>query len=269
MSDQPSVLIERDGEVAVITLNRPEKLNAVGPSTLEELRQREAEARDDPSIRAVVLTGKGRAFSAGADLSPEAQAQQKPDSRPLRERFPLREDTGWPVGWFGLNIPKPVIAAVNGAAVGWGAEMLATCDYRIGGQSARIGWVFAKRGLTTDMGVGPIILPRLMPISQAARLLFSGNVVNADEAHRIGLLDELVPDDQLMTRAVEIAKDMAGGAPNSIAVHKRELYETLRRNPYDIYFEALDEFQKAMASEDFKEGVASFLEKRPPRWTGR
>lgn len=269
MAEEPSVLIERDGEVAIITLNRPERMNAVGASTLAELRERREEARTDPAIRAVVFTGRGRMFSAGADLSPEAQAERKPDSGPLRDRFPLSPESGWPDGWFGTNIPKPVVAAINGAAVGWGAEMIATCDYRIGGESARIGWVFSRRGLTNDMGVGPIMLPRIVSFSQAARLLYSGEVIGAAEAHRIGLLDELVPDEELVRRAVEMARTLAKGAPGAIAAHKRQLLDTLHRNPKDVYFDAIDQFQEAMASEDFKEGVAAFLEKREPRWTGK
>jgi len=261
-----AVALERDGEVAIVRLNRPERMNAVGPTTLDDLAAREDEVRRDPAIRAVVLTGTGRAFCAGADLQ---VAKTSGPSVPLRERFPIRDDSQWPVGWFGLNIPKPVVCAINGAAVGWGAEILGTCDMRVAGESARIGWVFARRGLVSDMGVGPILLPRLVGLAQAARLLYSGEVIDAHEALRIGLVDEVVPDVELCQRAIELARQLAGGAPNAIAVHKRQLYGTLLHHPHAIYRDALEEFEQAMVSEDFKEGVRSFLEKRPPVWTGR
>ena len=267
MSNDDPVLLERDGEVAIISLNRPERMNAVGPTTLDDLARLAGEVSADASVRAVVLAGKGRAFCAGADLA-GAEDRGGP-AEPMRDRFPVREDTGWPVGWWGFNIPKPVVCAINGAAVGYGAELLGTCDMRIAGESGRIGWVFARRGLVSDMGVGPIVLPRLIGLAQTARLLFSGEIVGAQEALRIGLVDEVVPDDQLLSRAVAAARHLAGGAPASVAVMKRQLYATLREDPHKIYFENLDEFQRSMASEDFKEGVRSFMEKRPPQWTGR
>ncbi len=269
MDESAPLLLERDGNVAIISFNRPEKLNAVGRTTLADLNKMGDECAADPSVLAVVLTGRGRAFCAGADLSPDVQAALPTYTAPMRTRFPIREDTGWPDGWFGFNIPKPVVCAVNGAAVGWGAEVLATCDMRIAGESGRIGWVFARRGLVADMGAGPIILPKLVGLSQAARLLYSGEIVNAQEALRIGLVDEVVPDDQLLTRAVELARHLAGGAPNAIAVHKRQLHELFRRDPHEVYFESLDEFEKAMKSEDFKEGARAFMEKRPPAWAAK
>ena len=268
MGEPDTVLFLREGNVAIISLNRPDRLNAVGGDMLERLMERGREAAEDPSVAAVVFTGEGRAFCAGADLQAPAARGGAP-ATPMRERFPIRPDTGWPASWFGLSIPKPVVAAINGAAVGWGAEMLATCDMRVAGESGRMGWVFARRGLVTDMAVGPTLLPRIVGIPQAARLLYSGEVVDAREALRIGLVDEVVPDAELRERAVALAHRLGGGAPNSIAVHKRQIYGTLRRDPHEIYLENLDEFARTMASEDFKEGVRSFLEKREPAWTGR
>jgi enoyl-CoA hydratase/carnithine racemase len=267
MADNDAVLLERDGDVATITLNRPEKLNAVGPTTLADLEARMEEVSRDGAIRAVVLTGAGRAFSAGADLSTGVENQ--PLTTDMNERFPIRDDSGWPQAWFGVNIPKPVVCAINGAAVGWAAEITVTCDMRVAAESARIGWVFARRGLVTDMAAGPIILPRLVGMSQAARLLYSGEIVNATEALRIGLVDEVVPDGELITRAVALARHLGGGAPYSVAVHKRQLYEGLRRDPHEIYRDNNVEFANCRGMEDFREGVRSFLEKREPAWTGR
>ena len=266
MGDSDAILFEMDGKVAVITLNRPEKLNAVGPTTLADLEVLMERVSADDAVRAVVLTGAGRAFCAGADLSTGVENEKMTTN--LNERFPIRTDSGWPQAWFGLNIPKPVVCAVNGAAVGWGAEIILTCDMRIAGESGRAGWVFARRGLVTDMAAGQTILPRIVGMAQAARLLYSGEIINAAEGYRIGLFDEVVPDAQLRPRAIALAKHLAGGAPYSVAVHKRELYQSLRRDPLDIYKENNQEFANCRGLDDFREGVRSFLEKREPEWTG-
>ncbi len=266
MADEDAILFETDGAVAIITLNRPEKLNAVGPTTLASLEDMMERITRDDAIRSVVLTGKGRAFCAGADLSTGVENQ--PLTTDMNERFPIRQDSGWPQAWFGANIPKPVVCAINGAAVGWGAEITLTCDMRVAGEAARLGWVFARRGLVTDMAAGPIILPRLVGMSQAARLLYSGEIVNAQEALRIGLVDEVVPDGELLTRAVALARHLSGGAPYSVAVHKRQIYESLRKDPHEIYRTNNREFANCRSRDDFREGVRSFLEKREPDWTG-
>jgi enoyl-CoA hydratase/carnithine racemase len=164
-------------------------------------------------------------------------------------------------------VPKPVVCAVNGPAVGYGAELIATCDMRVAAESARIGWVFSRLGIVTDMGVGPVILPRLVGLSQAARLLYSGEIVGASEAERIGLVDEVVPDAELRERAFALARELSAGAPTSIAVHKRQLYETLFRHPHEIYFQNLDEFAISTKSPEFQEGVRAFAEKRAPNWS--
>lgn len=266
MAEENAILLDRDDQVAIITLNRPEKLNAVGPTTLADLEALMEQVSNDDSIRSVVLTGAGRAFCAGADLSTGVENQ--PLTTDMNERFPIRDDSGWPQAWFGANIPKPVVCAVNGAAVGWGAEITATCDMRIAGEAARFGWVFARRGLVTDMAAGPIILPRLIGMSQTARLLYSGEIINAAEALRIGLADEVVPTEQLLPRSIEVARHLAGGAPYSVAVHKRQLYQSLRVDPHEIYQQNNREFANCRARDDFREGVRSFLEKREPAWTG-
>jgi enoyl-CoA hydratase/carnithine racemase len=266
MNNDSQLLLELHGDVAVISLNRPDRLNAVGPGFADELAAAAREARSHREVRAFVLTGEGRAFCAGADVS---SLEQREYGQATPESFPIDSEGGWPIGWFGMNLPLPVVCAVNGAAVGYGAELLATCDMRIAGESARIGWVFARRGLVTDMGVGPVMLPAIVGHAQAARLLYSGEIVSATEALRIGLVDEVVPDAELRKRAIDVARQLGAGAPNAIAVMKRQLYASLRDNPHEIYFRNLEEFERSMASEDFKEGVRSFMEKRAPQWTGR
>ncbi|MEE9277064.1 MAG: enoyl-CoA hydratase/isomerase family protein [Dehalococcoidia bacterium] len=267
MTDESLVLLTKHDGVALVSLNRPQRLNAVAAGSLEALFARGEEVRRDPALRAVVLTGEGRAFCAGADLQAAEKRREAPTS--LAQRFPIHPDGDWPVSWFGINIPKPVVCAINGVAVGWGAEILLSCDMRVAAESARIGFVFAQRGLTTDMAMGIILLPHLVGLSQTARLLFSGEIIDAQEALRIGLVDEVVPDAELRSRAIALARHLGSAAPVPTAVHKRELYATLLKNPHDLYFENLKAFQRSMASQDFKEGVRAFMEKRPPNWTGR
>jgi enoyl-CoA hydratase/carnithine racemase len=264
LSDESSDLLfeVRDG-IAILTLNRPDRLNAVRPGFHELLFGRAEQIRHDPSIRAVVLTGAGRAFCAGADVGALGGGEY---GKADRSGFPIHPEGQWPVGWFGMIVPKPVVCAVNGAAVGYGAELMATCDMRVAAESARIGWTFAKLGIVTDMGVGPVILPRLLGLSQAARLLYSGDVIDAREALRIGLVDEVVPVEEVVDRAIAIAKNLAQGAPGPVAVMKRQLYASMLENPHDLYYDNLDRFEDTMSSDEFKEGVAAFMEKRLPAW---
>ena len=267
------VLYEQRDDVAILSLNRPESLNALNPPMHDQLAQLLAQARDDDSVRALVLTGEGRAFCAGADLNWTKSGEDRPPAgRPTgtvipREYRPLGP-SGLPQGWFGPNILKPIVAAINGAAVGWAAEALALCDMRVCGERGRIGWVFASRGLVTDYGVGPVMLPKIVGWSQAARLLYSGEIVNAQEALRIGLVDEVVADDELRDRAVELARHLGSGAPLAIATHKRQLWETLTRPAVEIVYDNFLEFARSMETNDFKEGAKSFFEKRKPVWTG-
>jgi enoyl-CoA hydratase/carnithine racemase len=268
--DTSTVLLERDGDVALMIFNRPDKMNAMNDDMSRMIPRRTEEILEDPSIRAVVITGNGRAFCAGADLSPEAQAKihgpEREAFRRWRANNPFDARYGWPRMWIGMYIPCPVVAAINGPAAGIAAEIIASCDMRIAGESGRVGWTFAKRGMLTDNAAGPVLLPRIVGTSQAARLLYSGEVVRADEMLRIGLVDEVVPDDQLRTRAVALARHLAEGAPTAIRAIKQQIHRSMFVPPQQIFLENLPAFSASMASDDFKEGVASFREKREPRW---
>jgi enoyl-CoA hydratase/carnithine racemase len=261
--DPGDLLFTVDEDVAILSLNRPERLNAVAPGFDKRLREAGRRVAEDRALRAIVLTGEGRAFCAGADVRALGGGGY---GKATPENFPIDPEGRWPIGWFGMNFPKPVVCAVNGPAVGYGAELMATCDMRIAGESARIGWVFSKLGIVTDMGVGPYVLPRLIGPAQAARLLFSSEIVDAREALRIGLVDEVVPDAELRDAAVALARRLATGSPESIAIYKRQLTSSELDGPHKMYFDNLDDFHQTTSSEQFEEGVRAFTEKRMPQW---
>jgi len=171
--------------------------------------------------------------------------------------------------WQLTRIPKPTIAAVNGAAVGMGAEWTIQCDIRIASEKARFGWVFPLRGIIPDTGAGPYLLPYVVGLSKALELMYSGEIIDAEEAERIGLVTKVVPPDELLPAAREMAARITYGAPLSIKAIKEITYGSLEW-PLDVFgAEKTSRFQSTSDSEDAKEGVESFLEKRPPAWKGR
>jgi enoyl-CoA hydratase/carnithine racemase len=174
-----------------------------------------------------------------------------------------------PAPWTFARIAKPVIAAVNGAAVGLGAEFTLQCDLRIAGESARFGWVFVHRGLVPDTAAGTWLLSRTVGLQNAVRLLLSGDIIDAREAQRIGYVLDVVPDDQLLDRAIALADSVSRGSPLSAAEIKRLLYQGLTRPAKEHIADSTATIGRMFQSEDFKEGVRSFLERRDPNWVGR
>jgi enoyl-CoA hydratase/carnithine racemase len=147
--------------------------------------------------------------------------------------------------------------------------MAATCDVRVAGDSARVGWVFPQRGIVPDAGVGTWLLPRIVGLSRAARILFSGEILDARQLLELGLVEQVVPDAELMEAAIALARKLSGGAPMAIAETKRLLYQGLERGTAESAADNAETLRRTMLSEDFQEGVRSFMEKRPPVWTGR
>jgi enoyl-CoA hydratase/carnithine racemase len=246
----------RDG-VAVLTLNRPDRLNAWIPAMQVRYFDLLEEAAADPEVKTIVVTGAGRGFCAGADMdvlqSPGSAADTPSDDRP--QTFPL-------------TIPKPVIAAVNGPAAGLGLVMALMCDIRFAASGAKLTTAFARRGLIAEHGIS-WVLPRLVGSAHALDLLFSGRVVLAEEAAAMGLVNAVHPPEELLDRTLDYAKELAAwSSPTSMAVMKRQVYEHMERGAA----EALDESNQLMAESferpDFAEGVTSFVEGRPPQFKG-
>ena len=266
------LLYEVAGPVATISINRPDRLNALTDRTQVELKHALIRAEKDERVVGIILTGVGRAFSAGADMrslgqiAASGKIEQDEDLSNLRAESGGREtDPEFSVTWsFILSIPKPVIAAVNGPCAGMSFVIAALCDMRFASEKAVFTTSFSQRGLIAEHGVS-WILPRLLGPSKALDLLWSARKFDASEAERLGFVDRVVPHEDLLAEARAYIENLARScSPTSIMIMKRQVYLHLMR-PLN---EALEESNKLMADslrrDDFKEGVASFVEKRSP-----
>lgn len=265
---EPFILYEKKDGIGTITLNRPEKMNAVSDEMQTILTDLTADIILDDEVRAVIITGAGRAFCGGTDVSVFSQSPEQRDAaRPAPAPRQLPES---PLpGWRFTRIPKPTIAAINGPAVGMGAEWVVQCDIRIASENARIGWVFSRRGLVPDTGAGPYLLPLIVGMSKALELMYSGEIIDAQEALRIGLFSMVVPPDRLMAAAREMAQKLMAGAPVSVKGIKELTYGSLQWPPEMHRIETGKRFRASTQSEDGREGIRAFREKRPPVWKGR
>jgi enoyl-CoA hydratase/carnithine racemase len=253
-------LLEVADYVATITLNRPEKLNAWTAQMARETREAMLAADANPEVRMILLTGAGRGFCAGADMSllNTIVAGGLDDKTSLASRrAPIPE------------VSKPVIAAVNGPAVGLGLALALFCDLRMASESARFGTAFARRGLIAEFGLA-WILPRLAGLGNALDMLLTGRLVDAAEARQIGLVSRVLPDEGFAEAAGAWVKELAAVvSPRSTRIIKRQVYEALSQD-LDTAFETAErEMHASLRCEDFKEGVAHFMEKRPPSFTGK
>lgn len=250
----------RDG-VGTICIDRPEKKNAMTYAMLGEFIATVERAGNDPETKVVIVTGSGNAFCAGTDLADLASVPG--ERRGLRGSA---EDRGrwWPI----VECPKPVIAAIDGAAVGMGAEFSSQCDIRIATPRARFAWNFVHRGLVPDTGAGSWLLPRLIGPARALRLLYTGEFLDATRAHAIGYVDEIVAVESLQAHAFDLARTIARGSPFSQKRIKALLYEGLGRDVGDHMRAHTKALAECFASADHREGVASFLERRDAQFSG-
>ena len=262
-SDTDPVLYEvRDTGVAVLTLNRPERMNGWGGGLATAFYERLDDAEADPAVRAIVVTGKGRAFCAGADMgSLNTISNATVDGAG-------GTDVGKLVGarhpHFVMTMRKPVVAAINGACAGMGQLTMAlVCDVRFAAAGAKFTTSFARRGLIAEYGIS-WILPRVVGWGTALDLLLSGRVFLADEAAELGLVKEVVPPDELLPRAIGYAEDIAANcAPSSLAVIKQQVYADTMRDVFEASDRAEKLMHESMQRPDFIEGITSFFEKRP------
>lgn len=262
--------------VATITLNRPDKLNAWTAVMEQEVRAAMDAADNDGSVRVIVLTGAGRGFCAGADMSLlNTVATQGLDDRGRKQtlatrgnREGVRADFQRKYSYFPA-LSKPVIAAINGPVVGLGLVIALYCDLRFASDAAKFSTAFSRRGLVAEYGMA-WMLPRLVGLPNALDLLFSARTIDAAEAQRIGLVNQVFANEQFMEKVNAYARELASSvSPRSMRVMKRQVYDAMFQTLAEAIETSEQEMLASLQSEDFKEGVAHFLEKRAPQFKGK
>ena len=257
---QGTVLTDVAGRVATVTINRPEKRNALNEETRGGIIAALDQLERDPAVRVVIVTGAGdKAFIAGADIA-EFEGRAPVDQ--------FRVMSAWSVYQAADRFPKPIIAAINGFCLGGGCELAMACDIRLAGDNAKLGQPEINLGIIPGGG-GTQRLPRLVGLGNAFRLLYTGDLIDAAEALRIGLVDQVVPAAELMTQARALAEKIAGKSPVALSLMKEALRASVRSALDDGLRQEITLFGLAFSSEDKKEGVAAFLAKRNPEFTGR
>src|SRR5499426_1707829 len=265
MTDYQSLIYEVKDAIATLTLNRPERLNALGGTLRDDLYDAVLRASEDADVRVIVVTGAGKGFCAGGDVKAMNERKEQGGGRSLEEKVaPGRDRTVLAL----RDAPKPVIAAVNGAAAGAGMNLALACDIRLASTSAKFAQAFVKRGLHPDWG-GTYFLPRLVGMAKACELIFTGEIIDAQEALRLGIVNAVYAPEELMPAARDLARRIAAGPPVAIRLAKRALYhseETDLRGALEF-----ETFAQNVCSEteDAREGIRAFVEKRAPSFKGR
>ena len=259
------LLYESRERVATLTLNRPDRLNALGGSLREDLPDGLARAIDDPEVRAIVITGAGKGFCAGGDVKAMQDANAAGRARPLMEKVaPSRDRTVLLM----RDSPKPIIAAVNGAAAGAGMNLALACDIRLASSAARFSQAFVRRGLHPDWG-GTYFLPRVVGMAKACELIFTGRIIDAAEALGLGIVTAVHPPEALLPAAYELAARIAAGPPIAIRLALRALYRNAEADlRSSLEFETFAQ-NICAETEDAREGIRAFVEKREPTFSGR
>jgi enoyl-CoA hydratase/carnithine racemase len=259
------LLYETKDHVATLTLNRPERLNALGGTLREDLTAGLQQAIDDPEVRAIVVTGAGKGFCAGGDVKAMQDANEAGRERPLMERVaPSRDRTVLLM----RESPKPIIAAVNGAAAGAGMNLALACDIRLASSAARFSQAFVRRGLHPDWG-GTYFLPRVVGMAKACEMIFTGAIIDAEEALRLGIVSAVHAPERLLPATYELAAKIAAGPPIAIRLARRALYRNAEADlQSSLEFETFAQ-NICSATADAREGIRAFVEKREPTFSGR
>ncbi|MCC5885476.1 MAG: enoyl-CoA hydratase/isomerase family protein [Gammaproteobacteria bacterium] len=255
------IRLEVDDGIGILRIDRPAKKNAMTYAMLGAFLEQVAAIAEDDAIRVVIFTGVPGAFCAGTDLADLATIPGT--ERGVRGRAD-EEDRWWPL----IKCGKPVIGAIDGPAVGMGAELSSQCDLRLATPRARFAWNFVHRGLVPDTGAGSWLLPRLIGPQQALKLLYTGDFLSAEQALEMGYVLELVEPERLLDRALELARRILSGSPFAQQRLKSLVYEGLQRDVPAHMTAHVEALSACFKSDDHREGVASFLERRPPKFTG-
>jgi enoyl-CoA hydratase len=255
-----TILMEREGRVAILTVNRPDKLNALNDQVREDMLAALAQVESDDSVGVVVITGAGeKSFIAGADIGEFAGRS------PFDQRHAMRSPRIFDIM---SSFPKPVIAMINGFCLGGGCELALSCDIRVASEKARFGQPEIKLGLIPGGG-GTQRLPRLVGTGHALRLILTGDMIGAAEAQSIGLVEMVVPHEELRAKTLELAQKMAAMSPLTVKVAKEAVRASEKMSLGEGIAYERDLFCLCFSTEDKQEGVEAFLAKRPAQWKGR
>ncbi len=264
VSSTALVLEERKGAVVTLTLNRPERLNALDVALARALVEALGRVAEDPAVRAVVLTGAGRGFCAGGDLNLLREARARNAGHELEGLLRGGKEVVLAV----VGMRKPVLAAINGPAAGAGVNLALACDLRIASDRASFAESFAKVGLFPDFG-GTYLLPRLVGPARAAEMFYTGEMISAADAERLGLVNRVVPHDFLAEEAAVMAAHLAAAPPLAVRAVKQVLFGSDRAALERALDAEIEQQVECFLSEDCVEGLAAFFEKRPPHFRGR
>jgi enoyl-CoA hydratase/carnithine racemase len=265
--DFKQINYDKENQVAIITLNRPEKLNAYSEVMVHEIITAFALARDDNDIRAVIITGSGRGFCSGGDISKDFEYPSRYRGHRMEAMLEMRENMHQLVTFL-RRFDKPTIAAINGAAVAGGLTLALSCDFRIAAESAKLGDTSLKFALIPDEG-GAYLFPKFMGLQNALKMSLFSEVYPANRAKELGLVTEVVPDAELLPTAKQWAERLAEGPPIAIRITKRMMYKQQTMDLDNALEDAAMAVMITNYTEDVKEGTAAFHEKRKPNFKGR